>query len=136
VAVVASARDAKESLLEAHLTVAIARRACGWARPLLRSASAALGTGFMPRNFDPGRCSKCGLFEAQFEIVSEIGAPLNTASPARSPAKEIAKTEDVAENIAEVRKYAWIETTESASGRRSDTRMAETVILPTLLRIA
>ena len=87
----------------------------------------------MSRNFDPGRCSERGLFEAQFEIVSEIGAPLNTAAPARSPAKEIAKTEDVAENIAEVRKYAWIE---SASGRRSDTRMAETVILPTLLPIA
>ena len=90
----------------------------------------------MPWNFDPGRRSKRGFFEAQFQIVSEIGAPLNTAAAARSTAEGIAKTEDVTKNIAEVRKYAWIETIETASGRRSDACMSETVKLRTLLCIA
>ena len=89
------------------------------------------------RNLDLRLGAEYGVFESQFQVVPEIGAPLDSASPpAGSSTKEIAKTEDVAKNVTEVREYARIETAESAAGRRSKTGVTETIVLRALLAVA
>jgi hypothetical protein len=112
--------DGKEALLKANLPVSIARGTRGWSRTLFRAAAIAFGAGLVPRYFDLRGRSKCGFFETEVEIVSEIGSALNPAAAA-TRTESITKTKKVAEDIAEIGEDSWIETTKSAAGRTADT---------------
>jgi hypothetical protein len=88
-ALAARAGDAKKSLLETYLAVAVARCTRRRPRSLLRAASTAFAAGLVTRNGDLFYRPERRFLEGQFEIVAKIGAALNsTASP---------RTEDVAE---------------------------------------
>src|SRR6185436_10187502 len=89
----------------------------------------------MMRNFDFRCCSKSRFFECHLQIVAKIGAALD-ARAAASAAEEVAKPEQVAEDIAEVGKYAGIESAKSLGPRATDTGVAESVVVRAFLRIA
>src|SRR5256885_3679286 len=85
-------RDAEETLLKADLAVAIARRAGGWPRTLLRAAAIAFRASFVAGNHNLCRRSEYGLLEREIEGVPKNGAPLSAAAPTAAPSNQKART--------------------------------------------
>jgi hypothetical protein len=85
-------------------------------------------------NFELLGNSERGLFERQLQVVSEIGAALNTAAAASTAAEEVAEPKDVADNVAEIREDTRIET--AGSGSPTDSGMAEPVVIGAFLGVA
>jgi hypothetical protein len=133
-ALTACPRNTEKPLLKPYLAVSIAgRTACGTGT-LLRPVAVAFGAGFVSRNFDLGCCAESGIFKHEIEIVSQIRSPLRTrAAPAAS--EEVAKSENVAENVAEIRKDRRIEAPKSPAGS-TDAGMPKPVVAGAFLRVA
>jgi hypothetical protein len=126
------ARDAEEALLEAHLAVAVARRAGRRAAALLSPTAGTLDARLVTGILDLLRRTEGGVFEFEFEIVAKIRSALDSTSSATAT-EHISETENIAEHIAEVGKDARIEP--PIPGSAAQAGMAVSVICRALLRI-
>jgi hypothetical protein len=109
------ARNAEETLLKTHLSMAIARRAGRRAAALLSATAGTLHTRLMTRILDLSRHAEGGIFKFKLQIVTKIRSALDS-TPSMTAAKRISETENIAEHIAEVGKDARIETGIAACG--------------------
>jgi hypothetical protein len=85
------------------------------------------------RILDLLRCAESGLFKFELQIVAKIGSALGSTSAAAS-AEHIPETEDIAEHIAEVGKYAGIESRVS-TGSAAQSGVAISIVCCALLGI-
>jgi hypothetical protein len=134
VTLVARSGDTEEPLLESYLPVAIASLARGRARSLLGSTASTFRTTLVTWDFDLLCDAECGFFKRKVKVVTQIRTALHTRALAAAATEEISESENVAENVAEIGKYAWIESTHSSSA--ADTGVTEPVVVGAFLAIA
>src|SRR5262249_6069785 len=134
VALAARSGNTEESLLEAYLSIAIACLARGRARSLLGSAASTFRTTFVAWNLDLLCNTECGFLKGKVEVVTQVRAALHAGTLAAAATEEIAESENVAEDVAEIGKHAWIEST--SPGSAADTGMTEPVVVGALLAVA
>ena len=91
----------------------------------------------MSGHLDSGFLAESRLFKTQFQIVAEVCTTVGrtAATPAR-PAEHVAKPKKISENVTEIGKNARVESAGTRPSSAPDTRMSETIVSPTFLRIA
>src|SRR5205823_11294645 len=90
--------NGEKSLRNAHLTLAVARRACFSLRPGLGAAAVTRRAFLQGGDANLGLGSACGFLERKLQVVAEIGAAKHAAAaPARSAGVAEYLSEDVAE---------------------------------------
>src|SRR6266478_1642563 len=129
----ASAGDAEESLLIAHLAAAIAGTALD--RRFTRSGAGSVTrvASLMAANFDVLFSTEERFIEFQVKVFAQIGAALGASAPAASTAEQIAETKEFSEDVAEVLKNCGIEA--GGTARVAHTRVSEAVVKGALLGV-
>src|SRR4051812_47911720 len=120
----------EKTLLHAHLPVAVAGRADLGLRAGLGSRALAGLAVFLGGNADLGFGPASSLLQGDFQVVAQVGAPIDAVAPAASRGL----TEDVAEDVAEGVGEGGSAAPASAHGR-IDPCMAVLVIGRALLRL-
>ena len=129
VTLAAGSCDAEESLLETDLAVSVASRDRSSGPSLFERRCRRTRRRFHAGDFDLCCRSERGFFESQIQVVSKIGAALDTRPPRVRCTEYIAETEDITEDVAEISEHVRIETTEPPTCRAADARMPEAVVL-------
>ena len=120
-------------MLVQNLTAAIADRASHEAAIRLGAGSMAFATGFHPGNLQIGGKTAHRIFKRDFEIVANILATLHTRAAAAAAAESVAETENVAQDIPEIRENGFVKS--GRSTRSVDRLMTIAVVRRPLLRI-
>src|SRR5215469_6239197 len=129
----AGAGDAEETLLIADLATSTAAAAgCGFAAGTSGTSAGVAVLMTTVGDFLFG--AENGFFEFQVDVFAKIRAALCARTAARSTAAEqVTEPEELAENIAEILKYAGVKA--DARACTTDSCMSETVVQAALFRI-
>src|SRR5688572_23195111 len=129
----ARARKRERPLLQPDLSAPLALRTRRGLRAWRGPVSVTGRTWFLPGNLNGGFGPFGGLVERDFEVVSQVGAPLRS-SPSRA-SKDVAEPEHVAEaaeDVLEATEYGGIE---SPGCGRTKPRVAEAVVHVALVAV-
>ena len=98
----ASLLDRKKSLLHTYLAVTAAHGACRWRGACFRARSATGRAGFHRWNADFGFIPAGGVFQADVDVVAQVGATIDVSalSAPRCAAENI--TKNIGERISEI----------------------------------
>jgi hypothetical protein len=130
----AGASDREEPLLVAQLAAPPAGGATDGPASLLGAASLTARARLPAWNLDLGLHARCGLFQADGQVVAQVNPPGGAPARAARAAEDVAESEQVTEDILEVREDGGGEIWRPARGA-ADGRVAVAVVHGALLRV-